>query len=40
MALYYSIRSNAIAQGEYAADLEELDQAYIESGEWDLEEED
>ena len=37
MSLYYSIRSNNIYQGEAAMDQEELDQAYIDSGEWELE---
>jgi len=36
MALYASIRSNALYQGEAAIDQAELDQDYIDSGEWDL----
>ena len=40
MALYASIQSNGLYQGEQAADQEELDQAYIDSGDWDLDLED
>jgi len=40
MALYASIRSNRLYQGEQAIDQEELDQEYIDSGEWAIEVED
>ena len=35
MALYASVRSNALYQGEEAADQEALDLDWIESGDWD-----
>ncbi|MGC5225196.1 hypothetical protein ACPW96_21715 [Micromonospora sp. DT81.3] len=40
MALYASIRSNRLSQGEQAMDQEELDREYIESGEWAIEDQD